>query len=659
MKKAFLIILACLLSVSLPVLMASCGENEENSVPASTSENVEDDVSLEPIEVENGLAVYMPADRPIKIAQFADIHFGIEGNAYHNNKVERTKTYMKYVVDTQKPDLIVCSGDNILSTGVDALKEFVALMESYETPWTFVYGNHDSESTSAGYSKKELSEYLDSCDAKYLLYDAGYVEADANRYGNFSISVLNSKGTKMLGAIIVLDNGLYDGAISSYESITEGQIAWYASEIDKLSPLYTGDGTMPSVVFSHIQLPEYYTAYKAALNGSGAEFIIEQSLSSTAVEEIKTGGPTKNTTKLFDKMKEKASTVAYFCGHAHTFDFQVKMDGIVMGFAPQTGFSTLFENNDMPRKTYVYSFNDKFEFTTECCVEDGSTLGLYFSGTFDDKGVYDEANGTWLFSANFNYGNEIVFSYNGERITRENTQISGDIKEGTQADWKGGFYSPDGKRLVYDGVTARTCTFVYNPKDKTLSVGTKEIEVDPNAPKGLTVKTVNSDAGADAIALWTEAGTKVKYVTDATKGESNWIGNGWRYYVVVDAEGRITYAVLWPLSGYGGPTGTTYYTHLVYSDYNNNPSIKILDGFANDWAAGGFGYTLFEIVVPEGGFAITSHGSTNFELVDMLSQGTVEDYGVANINTRTLYNSNIRVKYDLQTKTISVYTVEE
>ena len=99
---------------------------------------------------------------------------------------------------------------------------------------------------------------------------------------------------------------------------------------------------------------------------------------------------------------------------------------------------------------------------------------------------------------------------------------------------------------------------------------------------------------------------------------------------------------------------------MVYSsDYNKNPAIVLLDGFANDWAAGGFGYTLFEIVVPEGGFAITSHGSTNFELVDMFSQGTVEDYGVANINTRSIYNNNIRVHYDAATGTISVTTVEE
>lgn len=706
MKKTLLIFLSFLLSLCLPLSFASCddgaqvsddiisapvsegevsaqapdnevseqvseGETSVNTPDSEVSEQIPDDDTSEqtpdtddtapadPVTVENGLAVYMPEDRPIRIAQFADLHFGIEGNSYHNDKTARTKRYMQYLVDTQKPDLIVCTGDNILSTGVEKLKEFVSLMDSYKIPWTFIYGNHDSESNSAGYSKKELSEYLETCGSKYLLYDGGYVDTATNRHGNFSISVLNKGGTKLLGAIILLDSGIYDGAVSSYESITKGQISWYNSEIDKLDSLYTGDGVMPSIVFSHIQLPEYYTAYKAALSGNGAEFIIKQELSSYAIEEIRTGGPTKENTGFFDAMKKKGSTVAFFCGHAHTFDFQVKMDGIVLGFGPQSGFSTLFENNDMPRRTYIYNFDKDFNFTTSVCTEDGSDLGLTFSGTFDDSGVYDEKTGTYSVTGNFNYGNKIVFAYNGVRLTSENTIFTGEVREASKSEWKGGFYYSDGKTLVFDDTMARTCTFTYNPKTKTLTVDIEDIEVDPNAPTSIKVSTVNKDAGADAIALWTEAGTKLKYVNDPSTGDGNWIGNGWRYYIVVDAEGRIAYAVLWPLSGYGGPTGTSYYTHICYSDYTTNPAIKMLDGFANDWAAGGFGYTLFEIVIPEGGFAITSHGATNYQLVDMLSQGTVEDYEVGNINTRTLYNSNIRVSYDADAKTVSITTVEE
>ena len=63
---------------------------------------------------------------------------------------------------------------------------------------------------------------------------------------------------------------------------------------------------------------------------------------------------------------------------------------------------------------------------------------------------------------------------------------------------------------------------------------------------------------------------------------------------------------------------------------------------------------MFEIVVPEGGFAITSHGETNNQLVDLISQGKVSNYDISNINTRSIYDSDIRLSYDANTKTISV-----
>ena len=685
MKKKLTRFLICLLALSIPFGLVSCGGDssttategtssestvsKEESAPVgdvpstdqeesenSDEESVPEDESL--IEVENGLAVYMPEDRPLRVAQFADLHFGIEGNSYHNDKTERTKRYLQDLVEREKPDLIVCSGDNILSTGVEKLKDFVAMMEAFETPWTFIFGNHDAESNSAGYNKKDLSAYLETCGAEYLLYDDGYTETASNRYGNFSISVLNKDGTKLLGAILLMDGGTYNYDIGDYESLTEGQIDWYKGEIDKLGALYDGEGVMPSVVFSHIQLPEYYTAYKAAKSGDGASFVISQELSSAAIEDIKGGGPVTQNTGMFDAMKEKASTVAFFCGHAHTFDFQVEMDGIVLGFGPQTGFSTLFEDNDLPRRTYIYEIDSKFDFTTVVCTEKGEGLGLTYWGTFDDLATYDEASGTYILTRNFSYSNQILFAFDGVRLTTENTEFGGEVRISSTAQWKGGFYCPDGKTLVFDGTTARTCTFVYDPAEKTLTVTTQEIEVDPNAPKGVKITTVDTDAGGDAVAVWTKAGTKIKFVTDESTGEGGWIGNGWRYYIVVDSEGRIAYAVLWPLSGYGGPTGTGYYTNAYYADYTTNPAIHMLDGFANDWASGGFGYTLFEIVVPEGGFAITGHGAVNYELVDMLSQGTVEDYGVANINTRSLYKNNVRVHYDLATMTITITTVE-
>ncbi len=612
----------------------------------------------EPITVENGLYINMPQSGTLKIAQFADVHFGTPGLPYQNDKPERTKKYMKYVVESQSPDLIVCTGDNIMSTGVEGLKDFVAFMDELKTPWTFIYGNHDAESTEAGFTKKDLSDYLETCDSPYLIYSAGYVEEANNRYGNFSISVLNNKGTRLLGAIMLLDSGGHSKTISSYESITSGQISWYNDEIDKLNLNYSGD-MIPTMVFAHMQLPEFYTAYISAKNGTGAEFVIPQPMSDAEIEDIRTGAPTYENTGFYDALVKKGSTKAYFVGHAHTLKYQVKMDGIVLGFGPQTGFSTNFDDNDLPRGSYVYNFKSDFSFTTTVATEPGDDLGLTYLGTYDGSAEYDEADGTYKATLTLNSNHNLMFAYKGVRLTSSDLNVTGSFAASQAEAGDDKMFFSNEKTLMFKGTKGKVFDFTFTPETMTLNILSSDIPIDPNAPKSLSVSKVNSDAGASAIAVWTTAGTKLKEITDVSNGSQYWIGNGWRYYIVVDAEGRIAYAVLHPERGYGEPNKTGYYCNSYYSDYTKNPAIKLLDGFADDYATGGFGYKMFEIVVPEGGFAITSHGDTNNEIVKMLSQGTVNNFELSNINTRSIYDSSIRVAFDETAKTISISTVEQ
>jgi hypothetical protein len=204
------------------------------------------------------------------------------------------------------------------------------------------------------------------------------------------------------------------------------------------------------------------------------------------------------------------------------------------------------------------------------------------------------------------------------------------------------------------GIYNSNIRLAYNSSTKTVSLYT--VEEDDSVYGSLSYSTLNSDAGGDAFALWTTAGTKLKY-NDASTGAENWMGANWRYYVVVDSEGRIAYAVYQPLSGYGGPAGTSYYANSYYTDYTKNPAINLLDGFATDWGTG-TGYTKFEIVVPEGGFAITGHGTANADIVKLLSLGTVTSCDATTVNNRNVYDSNIRVSYDLEKGIISVSTVE-
>lgn len=654
MKFSNLIKKLWLLVLMLIVSFCFYGCNQENpndeEDPEQGEENEEGESGGEKtLEEKCGLSIKVPSNRPLKIAQFADLHFGVEGKDWHNDKEARTIAYMDYIVETAKPDLIVCSGDNILTTGINGLKEFVEKMDSYKIPWTFIYGNHDAESSSKNYKKADLSKYLDECDSDYLLYESGYVEATSeNRYGNYTVSVLDSEGKTLLGGIILMDSGTYDYDKKDYQAITEGQIDWYISEIERLQNLYGKEEVVPTIVFSHIQLPEFQDAYHKAAKKEGAEFIIEQTIISED-GSIGEGGPQVNT-GLYDVLVEKKSTKAYLVGHAHTNFFQVKMDGIILGFAPQVGFAKLFDDNDLGRNCYVYHLNNDFTFTTTNCKEVTDKVGLSYSGTYEGNVKEPNEKGEYVVEATFVLWNRLMFSYNGVRLTPENTNITGYFKNVTEATWSEYLYSSDGKKLIYSSSKENTYIFTYNPTTNTLNVDLKIIEVEVNLDE-IKVDSVNKDSGADSITLWTEAGTYFRNLSEFAK---EWRNDGWRYYIIVDSEGRICYAVSLPPNGYGGPMGTGYYCNSFYSDYLQNPALEILEGYG-PWTKENPGPSkLYQVKIPEGGFAFTAHGSGIGEIVAALSNGTIDNTSEANINKRGVYSDDIRLSYDATNKVINI-----
>lgn len=301
------------------------------------------------------LTIRMPENRPLRIAQFADLHFGDGVSMYHNTQEDRTKAYLAHIVETEKPDLIVCSGDQVMAAGVADIEAFIALMDSYQTPWVFVWGNHDAEGSAL--SKRTVSKALENSKSPYLLYADGYTEGGReNRRGNFSIRVLDAAGEETVGALVFLDSGSYDYELGAYQQITDGQVQWYRQEMDRLQ----SDGPIPSIAFAHMPLPDFSVAYRKAAVGEGAEFVIQGG-------RFWGGSENSNRSALFEAMVEKGSTKAYFVGHYHVARYQVRMDGILLGFCPQAGFS--HAGYDSQRSTYLYSIGEDFSITTNICPE--------------------------------------------------------------------------------------------------------------------------------------------------------------------------------------------------------------------------------------------------------------------------------------------------
>ena len=270
---------------------------------------------------------------------------------------------MSYLVQTEKPDLIVLSGDNIMTTGVSGAKELVRIMDAYRTPYTFVFGNHDAESSMPGYCKRDVSEYLENSGSPYLLYRSGYIEDTAeNRYGNFSIALTDEETGDLLGAVVIVDTGTYDYAAGRYQSITAGQIEWYKSEIGRLNGIYSGQKNnahevIPTLTYGHMQLPDQFTAYAKAASGEGATFVYEQALGGWMANAV-LGNTGAEPSPFYTAMKEMGSARSYLCGHMHGLSYHVKADGILLGFCPQIGVGS---NRNKACTTFVYSLDERFD----------------------------------------------------------------------------------------------------------------------------------------------------------------------------------------------------------------------------------------------------------------------------------------------------------
>ncbi len=175
-------------------------------------------------------------------------------------------------------------------------------------------------------------------------------------------------------------------------------------------------------------------------------------------------------------------------------------------------------------------------------------------------------------------------------------------------------FNVDNVRLTYDA-TAGTVT---------VSEAEKEPVVKENY-----VWTVANDQHA---AIFTEANQAVDTLSK------------WRFYVVVDADGKIAYMCDMPINGYGNPTNNegTYARHSSYANVADNPAVKVTDS----------GY---QIVVPEGGFVVEVHSATSIAFIEAVTGTTYAEHAV---NTNSFNVDNVRLAYDATAGTVTVSEAE-
>ena len=154
------------------------------------------------------------------------------------------------------------------------------------------------------------------------------------------------------------------------------------------------------------------------------------------------------------------------------------------------------------------------------------------------------------------------------------------------------------------------------------------------------VYDVKSTTANTEFSVWTGADWKGHAGNHWTAGDGVPFDMSWRTIAVFDAQGRLAYGVVLGAAGFGTPTADSYMCDPVYDDYTVNPAVVMGEDGA------------YDIVIPEGGFAVTSHSEGANALINALSFGLIDKYSDdvrARINNKNFvrYNASANVRFGI------------
>lgn len=265
--------------------------------------------------------------KPLRILQLTDIHLG--GCIKSRKKDALALEAVERIVKAADPDFIIVTGDMVypipLWGSINNLKSskiFGSLMTRLGVPWTFVFGNHDSESFALA-SKDKLAEYYTSLQGCW--FEKG--EEGITGVGNYCIRLENKDG-KLNNLLMFIDSNAYLtwNFFSGFDTIHDDQIEWYKREVIKQSE----EGKLaPSLAFFHIPPKEFKEGWEKCYLGTGeAEYV------SGFVNEKDNyfGYPKTVEGRFFSEMVKFGSCKGMFVGHDHLNTLTIKYQGVSLTY---------------------------------------------------------------------------------------------------------------------------------------------------------------------------------------------------------------------------------------------------------------------------------------------------------------------------------------
>lgn len=159
---------------------------------------------------------------------------------------------MGEMLEATKPDLVVFTGDNVVTrstsafkTGADAMLNPVV---SRGIPYAITFGNHDDQ---YGVSKQTQLDYYRTV-GNCLTYDA---VPSLTGVGNCNLPIYASNSNAMAFNLWMIDSNTYEGSgTSKYDHVHQDQLDWLKSTQDSITAQQ--GHVVPSMMFQHIIVPE-------------------------------------------------------------------------------------------------------------------------------------------------------------------------------------------------------------------------------------------------------------------------------------------------------------------------------------------------------------------------------------------------------------------
>jgi 3',5'-cyclic AMP phosphodiesterase CpdA len=291
-------------------------------------------------------------DSTFTVAQFTDLHWqnGDEADL-------RTRRLMEAVLDRERPDLVIFTGDVIDSGGCRdpraSFRQAVAPVEERAIPWAAVFGNHDAE---YGVTREELMAVQQAC--RCCLSEPG--PTGVSGVGNYVLRIHGAASDRVAAVLYCLDSGSYaPQRVGGYDWIRRDQIAWYVRESAALAA--ASGGPLPALAFFHIPLPEY------------AEVWERRTCYGTKLEEVCC--PRLNS-GFFQALVEMGDVMATFVGHDHINDYWGELYGIRLCYGRATGFNTYGREGFARGARMIRLYEGRREFDSWLLLDDGTVVTL-------------------------------------------------------------------------------------------------------------------------------------------------------------------------------------------------------------------------------------------------------------------------------------------